>query len=830
MGKLIMNGVEYTGGDYSESVSVTQIQSTGTKIATIAVNDVETDIYAPNAGASALNDLSDVTTSSPSNGQVLKYNSSSSKWVNANENTYSDFVGSTHGLVPGVSTQANKFLKDDGTWAVPIDTTYNDFNGNSHGLVPAPASGDSGKFLKGDGSWDIPQDTTYNDFAGSVHGLVPAVSTQAGKYLKDDGSWDEPEGTTVEANPSGTATDELEKLQVGDTVYSLPSDEVVTHLMRDDNYNKWVEKYNYSDSKMGISTQLYGSTVNFIFRCDSTIDPSTDNIHLEEASPEPIPKTARRLRVGFTTETCYDTSPQIVIGLKSTFNSSYNSYENYSDQDWIYRWTCDQVNRTFELEFEILPSTPLYFYFIANGWNLTLNYVDIVEYGSGTPDLEELGDVSLSSPSNGQVLTYNSTTSKWVNANASGGGGATTLNDLTDVTTSSPSNNQVLTYNSTTSKWENKTPTAGTINHTEVSSGSYEIALSNSSSGDIKKTADLEIRVNDNTYGTMLKLHSPHTTDSEPWIVVMKSHAANTYYDAVSIYQNDITIEGDSEEYGSGYLTWDGVNHSLRTALSTISLTGTTDPSGNIGREGSVYYKTSGGNVVGIFFKVNGVWIPYVPTSPTPPSEWLYNWDFTQSLVDSVQSATIEMKQAQDIQRTSNGIECTNTGNDWIIKLPVDLLSPNKQVEIDFAENSEWDYNFMNWIVKYRSDDYSTPDDTGVYVYTDETNEVIASCHYHLEQAGNDTSPLYQNFFTNSTLKIVTRMSDTSPSVLVWDIYKDNTLLLSTPTSISELDNYYFWQFDDGEYPCNDPYWCVSGEYASNVIISGLRIKNVVAS
>lgn len=40
----------------------------------------------------------------------------------------------------------------------------------------------------------------------------------------------------------------------------------------------------------------------------------------------------------------------------------------------------------------------------------------------GVSYLEELTDVSLSNPSNGQVLKYNSTTSKWENANESGGG------------------------------------------------------------------------------------------------------------------------------------------------------------------------------------------------------------------------------------------------------------------------------------------------------------------------------------------------------------------------------------------------------------------------
>lgn len=43
--------------------------------------------------------------------------------------------------------------------------------------------------------------------------------------------------------------------------------------------------------------------------------------------------------------------------------------------------------------------------------------------GTGATDLDDLSDVALSSPSNGQVLKYNSTTGKWENANESGGGG-----------------------------------------------------------------------------------------------------------------------------------------------------------------------------------------------------------------------------------------------------------------------------------------------------------------------------------------------------------------------------------------------------------------------
>lgn len=74
--------------------------------------------------------------------------------------------------------------------------------------------------------------------------------------------------------------------------------------------------------------------------------------------------------------------------------------------------------------------------------------------------LDDLNDVNISSPTNGQGLLYNSTTQEWENTNIPSGG-ASDLDDLTDVDISSPTNNQVLTYNSTTQKWENANAQGG---------------------------------------------------------------------------------------------------------------------------------------------------------------------------------------------------------------------------------------------------------------------------------------------------------------------------------------------------------------------------------
>jgi hypothetical protein len=71
---------------------------------------------------------------------------------------------------------------------------------------------------------------------------------------------------------------------------------------------------------------------------------------------------------------------------------------------------------------------------------------------AGSPNsLAGLTDVDISALANGQILQYNSTTSKWENVDRTD----IDLDQLGDVTIVSPTNGQVLVYNSSTSKWEN---------------------------------------------------------------------------------------------------------------------------------------------------------------------------------------------------------------------------------------------------------------------------------------------------------------------------------------------------------------------------------------
>ena len=66
----------------------------------------------------------------------------------------------------------------------------------------------------------------------------------------------------------------------------------------------------------------------------------------------------------------------------------------------------------------------------------------------------------------GQIIYKDGATdyqTRWDDApsGGTGGGGSTTLGGLTDVTIATPANNQVLTYDSADSRWENKAPPAG---------------------------------------------------------------------------------------------------------------------------------------------------------------------------------------------------------------------------------------------------------------------------------------------------------------------------------------------------------------------------------
>lgn len=97
--------------------------------------------------------------------------------------------------------------------------------------------------------------------------------------------------------------------------------------------------------------------------------------------------------------------------------------------------------------------------------------------GGGSSTLSGLQDVDIQSPQADQVLKYDSTNNKWINASG-GGGGSSSLAGLSDVTISTPASNQALLYDTGSASWHNagidysnitNTPTLATV----ATSGAY---------------------------------------------------------------------------------------------------------------------------------------------------------------------------------------------------------------------------------------------------------------------------------------------------------------------------------------------------------------------
>lgn len=98
---------------------------------------------------------------------------------------------------------------------------------------------------------------------------------------------------------------------------------------------------------------------------------------------------------------------------------------------------------------------------LVEGQNITLtadqnnNTITIDAASGATGNLDDLTDVTVSSPVAGQVLSYDGT--GWINDDATAGAAA--IGDLTDVTVTTPSSGQVLKYNGTA--WTNQEESGG---------------------------------------------------------------------------------------------------------------------------------------------------------------------------------------------------------------------------------------------------------------------------------------------------------------------------------------------------------------------------------
>ncbi|MBO4863858.1 MAG: phage tail protein [Eubacterium sp.] len=467
--KIYKDGT-YEGLDKIEDVKVDNVSVVTSKVANINTMTGAT------SGSSGIKGL----VPRPLSADREKYLKGDGTW--GTPSGASDMQGATaqsdgvHGLVPQpLIANKDQFLKGDGTWATPTDTQYSDFDGTTHGLVPAPSSGDSG-YLKVDGTWDEPEGTTV-------------VANPSGTATADLTSLQV--GTDIYSIPSGGGggldvseydnwyhvyyTEVLTDEQTGNNI-TLNVDEVITGYF-------YIDKSSESSSVAYSEWLSQGMEVTgYALQADQpiegiieTIEEARDGIYVnyrikntsglycsrvQVLTRWAIPKSGSSgggSGVDLSLEDNWDlftnapsyTSHTLVAGdkIKGVWSINKTSLRDSdrhtaTDRALILQdfsvFARDSNGNTVSLDVTVSGygdvNTAMDVYYIAT--NNTSTDVAEIAYGvffrspkagsgggGGASALDDLTDVDITSPADGQVLKYDSTNSKWVNANESGGGG-----------------------------------------------------------------------------------------------------------------------------------------------------------------------------------------------------------------------------------------------------------------------------------------------------------------------------------------------------------------------------------------------------------------------
>mgnify|MGYP000901745809 FL=1 len=161
------------------------------------------------AGASYLNTIAHETTDVDvflvSNAGLIKYRTGAELRSDigagtSSSDTWIPLTGVTSGYVTaqGASNTA-VFLNGNGAWSTPVNTTYSQYAGTTAGLVPTGANSIT-KYLREDGTWVVPPDTNtqipaltteqVQDIAGGMVNVTGAQSGMGFVYNDTTGKFD----------------------------------------------------------------------------------------------------------------------------------------------------------------------------------------------------------------------------------------------------------------------------------------------------------------------------------------------------------------------------------------------------------------------------------------------------------------------------------------------------------------------------------------------------------------------------------------------------------------------------------------------------------------
>lgn len=380
-------------------------------------------------------------------------------------------------------------------------------------------------------------------------------------------------------------------------------------------------------------------------------------------------------------------------------------------------------------------------------------------------------------------------------------------------------------------------PPAGYVTQQEVQAGAGDILISNGSTyGEARKNPGLNYNINNK----WLILKSAQGDSAEPEIIVWDeyNHSQGTG-SMMWISANDISISETTEEEVHAD-SWDGTNESLKASIRSIQYYGTTTPSPGLGRNGSVYFKMSTDEVspdrevVEIYYKQNDLWSKYSPIlsedydfgvldEPVPEDTLLYDWDFTESMIDKVEGREnvpganipdFSYEASICLRDNEKGLYVDGGGYSKapIAEIPVDLRYPGYKIEIEFGDYSMYYSDYLFALIG----SYSNPESWAEEQYDelsigfgfyDENLQIYSNPSGAGLITGSEVVDVEQDptYFANSKVTIKTVAIETPSCGVIdpdtyqysgawysasysynvaWEVYKDDELVGITPPKV----------------------------------------------
>lgn len=476
-----------------------------------AANDLATKSYVDSAvsgaggGSSTLTDLTDTTISSASNGQILTYNSTNSKWVNSDvpkevmvvtiTEEYDSVNDENYYTADKTVSQIYAHVSNGGLVYAQIEDSaalyslrYSDENECGFQDVYI-GDGDASVQLIGMSNYGNSEYITVSSYDNKI--LKTTISSPSnGQVLTYNSTTYKWENTNLPSDVfvitvTSTTENDVTTYSADKTFAEITAAHTAGKECIVVNSNAvYTLMYIYSNLCRFVSTNYIGikrlSYKTITINSDDTVEITDTPFFSYEGSNNAYPLKTLIAQVNGNANT---TS---ITGSLDYSTTAYRAY-NAGDLFWLDNKTLakattsiasgatltlntNYVKTTIEDELkarantsDVLIKTNTTSYTPTGDYNpATKKYVDDSISGFSTT-LSGLTDTTISSPSDGQVLKYDNTSSKWINSTIST---STTVSDLTDTTITNPSNGQMLVYNSTTSKWENATLSLGLSGNT----------------------------------------------------------------------------------------------------------------------------------------------------------------------------------------------------------------------------------------------------------------------------------------------------------------------------------------------------------------------------